>query len=329
MIIQTNIDLHKYSTFGLRAKAKYIATITKESEFSELSDFIADVDAPILSLGGGSNVLFCADYPGVIVKNDLKGITRQSNGLIRCGAGTKLDDIVSFSITNQLYGLEPLSFIPGTIGGAIALNAGAYGTTISQWLDTLRVYDVESREFITLSRKDLTYWHRSSILRKQRGSKWIIVDVLLGLAELPVTSNHPKVPSDLHGQSLREEIKILRSHLPDPAQIQNAGSFFLNPIVTDQRANKILKDHPGCAMRKYDSKHFQLASGWLIEKAGLKGKVIDDFLISNSHANIVINQNPRATGQDVKRFAEKVNTYISEMFGIYIEPEPLLIGAIL
>lgn len=326
MVIQNNVDLHTYSTFGLRAKAKYLATITKDTDIPDLATFIEDINAPALNVGGGSNMLFCTDYPGVLIKNAMDSVSLHGKHTIRCGAGAYLDDVVAFSVQNNLYGLEPLSYIPGTIGGAIVLNAGAYGANIGHYLKAVRAYDTENNRIVILDASELNYWHRTSIFRSQHGSRWIIMDADLHVSVKPIEHIHPKINSDLHGQELRDQIKILRSHLPNPSEQKNAGSFFLNPTVTNLKAENIRKSHSDASMRPYNSTHHELACGWFIEQAGLKGARINGFHISDKHANIVINENERATGRDVRKFVDAVNERVGDMFGITLQPEPLLVG---
>ncbi len=327
MNMSTNADASSLSTLGIKANVSYLAEINKESELVELSDFIETLRLPSINLGAGSNLTFCADYPGVAVRSKLDFIEQAGHRLVRVGSATKLDELVSWSIARNLSGLEALSLIPGTVGGAVALNAGAFGSTIADHLDSVRVYDISQRRSRLLGKSELNYWHRSSIFRQRRGDGWLILDAIFKLKnsfQLPV---HPKInPIISNPAALRQAVTGLRSHLPDPVVSRTAGSFFLNPTVTNRTAEILKSRFPGLAIRNFDSNHQQIAAGWLLDAAGLRGLRFNGFYLDHNHANIVINENAGANGGDLISFISYVQTVIKQFCDLDISVEPLLIG---
>lgn len=331
MIIKTHSDLQILSTFGLRASSKYFLEFDNSSELLEISNFVNDLQLPTLSIGGGSNMIFCADYPGIIVKNLSQSIELDTKSKITVSSGYDLDSLVSWAIDRGLSGLEALSGIPGTVGGAIALNAGAYGQSISNSLLSVRVYDIASRKLHSFDTADLHYWHRSSIIREKRGNDWIILDATFKLHRKLQVPDHPKIIS-LPQKSLstpdelRKSILELRKHMPNPYILRNSGSFFLNPTIPNNVGDKLQAQFPNIAMRQYDSRHKQVSTGWLLDTAGLKGQRIGKFYFHNSHANIVINESTSNNGRDLIEFIKQVQQTIFDKFAIHIVAEPLLVG---
>jgi len=326
VVIYKNKNLSSHSTFGMHANAYYYLEFDQRSDLLDVSEFINQTASPSLSLGHGSNMIFCSDYPGVVVHNTASEIKRTSQHLIHADAGVHLDQLVQWTLDQGLFGLEALSGIPGTVGGAVALNAGAYGAMIRDYISSVRVFDVDTNELMSFDRSELHYWHRSSVFREKRGNNWIIVDATFKLSKKPRSFVHPKLISDKFGHELRQDILHLRSHFPDPSIYRNAGSFFLNPTVPNSVADVIKERFPDCVMRPYDGRHQQIAAGWLLETNGLKGSRYKGFYISDLHANMVINENPSATGVTLIDFIRFVQQRIYEMFHIHIVAEPLLVG---
>lgn len=331
MIIEKRKDLQSVSTFGLKAHANYFLQFQSDADLLEISDFINELNLPSLTLGGGSNMIFCADYPGVVIQNKIDDKAKSSRSKITVSAGVQWDDLVSYAIDQGLSGIEALSGIPGTVGGAIALNAGAYGENVKSILDSVRVYDVDTRKLHSFDVSELKYWHRSSIFREKRGNDWIIVDASFKLPTRLRIPEHPKIQALSAKQlsdplELRQAVLDLRGHMPNPYQERNAGSFFLNPTIPNAVAAKLRARYPDIAMRPYDARHEQIAAGWLLDQAGLKGTAFGNFAFHEQHANIVVNTSPHSTGKDLLGFIGKVQELLYNRFGIHIVAEPLLVG---
>ncbi len=327
MVIQNRYDLSKSSTFGLKANSKYYVQVTDYSQLGLVSDFIEEVRLPSINIGGGSNIIFCSDYPGVVVKSDLSSIERLDSRRVRVDSGVELDRLVQFSIGEGLSGLEALSGIPGCVGGALALNAGAYGCNISELVESIRAYDLHDRVMRSLTPADLRYWHRSSIFREARGNNLFIVDATLKLSkEFRVAQHHKLENADLaNSASIRQHILALRSHLPDPYRKPNCGSFFLNPTITNHQADRLLIEFNDMVMRDYGKNHKQISAGWLLDNLGVRGKEFGCFKFIKKHANVVVAK-PGASGRDLAEFITIVKIMVMDKYKISLSVEPLLIG---
>jgi len=331
MNIQTKKDLQPLSTFGLKAYSHYYLEISDDAELLEVSDFISELRIPSLTIGGGSNMIFCSNYPGVVIKSKIESIEQNSTTKVTVSSGMSWDEFVLWSISKDLSGVEALSGIPGTVGGAVALNAGAYGQSVKETLQSVRVYDITTRKLRSYATDELHYWHRSSIFREKRGNDWVIIDATFKLRRSMSHPTHPKIIS-LPEQSLqspdalRRAVLGLRSFFPNPYKVQNSGSFFLNPTITNAQANKLKEVFPGIVVRAFDKKHQQISSGWLLDTAGLKGTRIGNFSFSKRHANLVINNASDSSGKDLLQFITHASKIVKYKFGINLVPEPLLVG---
>jgi len=331
MIIHKQVDLQELSTFGLKASAKYLLEFDSHDDLSEVSGFVEDVQLPSMTIGGGSNLIFCSDYPGVVIKNTSSDISRHGPQKVTVSSGVVWDDFVVWSISQGLCGLEALSGIPGTVGGAVALNAGAYGTTVKDSLFSVVLYDIYKRKLYSLTTSELHYGHRSSIFRENRGNNIIIVDATFLLHEKLYLPNHPKInelPYDQRSSPslLRKSILGLRGHMPSVATNHYSGSFFLNPIIPNKLAGQIRVKFPSILMRPFDGRHQQVASGWLLEQSGLRSTRSNKFYFHENHANFVMNESSGATGKDLSDFIMSTQEIVYSKFGIQIVPEPLLVG---
>ena len=329
MIIHYRKDLTDFSTFGLKACSRYLVEFDDDKDLLEVSDFVQTTNLPALSIGGGSNIIFCADYPGVVIKNTARDIERLSYTSVRVSAGCALDDFIAWCITNNYFGIESLSGIPGTIGGAVALNAGAYGSTIKDYLSQVRVYDIRTRKLAVFTTEELHYWHRSSVFREKRGNDWLILDATFKLRRKLIIPYHTKTHAlsekvKKSAVEFRNSVIDLRSHMPNPYVHRNSGSFFLNPTLTNKRADKLKFLFPDVASRPYTPTHAQVSAGWLLDNAGLRGQKYEGLYFHQDHANIVINEKAQ-TGRDLASFIRYVQQVIYSKFGIHIQVEPLLI----
>lgn len=327
MKIIPDYDLTTCSTMRLPARTRYLAEITTESDLSYLRTFQKDTRLPALTIGGGSNSVFCSDFPGIVVRADFRHIEHPTACMVRVGSGVPLDDFVAWSVNRGLSGIEALSGIPGSIGGAIALNAGAFGQKIQQVIESVRVYDIHDGRQLILSKRDLHYGHRSSAIRATRGGRFIIIDALFRMKKAFVVPVHPRLKGAeaTNPESLRSIVLRLRSAMPDVRTKQTVGSFFLNPIITNAAAVRLTKALPHVRMRRYDARHHEVAAGWLLEACELRGSTLHGFTCSDTHANI-ITAATGTSGIDLARFVAEVRKKVVSRTGILLGIEPLLIG---
>lgn len=335
--ILTNYDLFPLNTFGLRARTAQFCELTDVGQLLELYD-LPDFDpTKTIWIGGGSNVLFMEDHDGLVVRMANKGIQEvgRENGkvLIEAQAGEIWHDFVLKTINMGLNGLENLSLIPGTVGAAPVQNIGAYGVEVKDLIHSVRCVDLETHEFVDLSKEDCRFGYRDSTFKHEGKGRFVIVSVTFEL-------NTRFTPNLQYGnlEQLVDEIcagreptakdvsnavcQIRSSRLPDPAVLGNVGSFYKNPIVPMAKVDELLAKHPDMPYYpQADGKTAKLAAGWLIDKCGLKGKQIGGAAVHDKQALVLVNKN-QASAADVRGLSNFICAEIWITFGVSLTVEP-------
>jgi UDP-N-acetylmuramate dehydrogenase len=333
-MIFENISLKKYNTFGLDVKADYLVQIKTEEEACSLFKSQNNLKHPLLIVGGGSNILFTNDFKGTILYPDLKGIKIEDENfgdgkvLLSAGAGVEWDDFVGWCVNNGLGGIENLSLIPGKAGATPVQNIGAYGVEIKDFIEKVRVISVSDGSVHFFNNSECEFGYRNSIFKNREKGKFLVTRVFYNLMRNPVLN--------LSYDSLKEEldrtgpetltnirqavISIRKNKLPDPELTGNAGSFFKNPVVSEELAKKLLEVYPD--MPVYDEKPGtkKLAAGWLIDRCGWKGKRIGDAGVHPKQALVLVNYG-KASGKEIFSLSEEIRKSVSEKFGIDLERE--------
>lgn len=292
---------------------------------------------PIFVLGGGSNVIVHDEgYPGIVVRNGIKGfekIAEDATSLtIKIGGGENWDEIVKKTVDMNLSGIEALSAIPGTVGAAPVQNIGAYGQEIADTFVSLEAYDSQTDQFVTLSAEQCNFSYRHSIFRGEAKGRFFITSVTLQLRKSPpsppfyealakyfeehnVTFFTPQVIRDA-------TIAIRKDKLPDPTERPNAGSFFKNAIVENWQLPELQAEYPDIPHYDLGDGKFKVPTGWLIEKAGFKGQVINGMRVHDKNALVLINEG--ATGYaDLAAARDEIAGTVRDTFHVQIEQEPL------
>lgn len=252
MEIRENVELKKHCSYGVGGPARYYAEPTSTSELSELITEFHEKDIPLFILGKGSNILMSdAGFDGAVINlSEMKEISISEN-TVTAQAGALLTKTVMKAVTLGLAGMEDLAGIPGTVGGGVLMNAGAYSQTISDTLVSVTWLDMESGEIITSPKEELTFSYRTSSFKNRSA-------VILS-AQFSLTEGDPA--------ALRETVMAIQEkrRAMQPLNFPSCGSVFKRP--------------PG----NY--------AGALIEAAGLKGFSVGGAQVSEKHANFIINQN--------------------------------------
>ncbi len=323
-------DLTPYNTFRVSAKARYFVLVEKQDELTGLIDFSKKTGKPLLLIGQGSNVLFVNDPDFVVAKllfDDIKITEKtQDTTLITVQAGAVWDDVVWFTVKNNLYGAVNLSFIPGTAGAAPVQNIGAYGTELSDIVHSVSFFDTETKTIKTLSKQECEFGYRTSIFKTRLKGKAIITGITLKLNNRPEFNLNYKDLAPLAQSAhlsltlLRLTIgKIRRKKLPDPSVIGNAGSFFKNPIINKDQARKLRQRFRN--MPQYPAGNsVKIPAGWLIDNLGLKGYRMGDAGVYEHNALVLVNYG-NATGKDILKLADHIRQKVLETYGILLEPE--------
>lgn len=327
-----NIDISARNSFKVHQQAAKIVEFDHNDELPQL--FAEHIKGEWMALGGGNNILFTRDIePTLIVPCNcqIEILSQNENSAhIRVGAGLEWDDLVAWSVENDLWGLENLSLIPGKVGAAPVQNIGAYGAEAKDCIVNVEMYFPEQGNFITLAAEHCNFAYRESVFKHSLKGRVIITAVEFMLSK----QAQPKLGygdvtakvEELGGVSLKNIrnaiCSIRRYKLPDTAVTGNAGSFFKNPIVSTTIAEALAAQYPD--MPRYgtsDPHSTKLAAGWLIDQCGLKGYSEGNVGVHHRQALVLINTTGNATGSEVITFARKVQSAVKDKFGIEIDTE--------
>ncbi len=328
MKVYNDISLKRYNTFGIDVKAEHLI------ECESLSDFetVAKGDGHRLVLGGGSNMLFLSDHKGLIIHPTMSGheiVNEKGNDVIvRAAAGTDWDSFVSSMVTQGFHGLENLSGIPGTVGASPVQNVGAYGADASQVVCRVEGYWFGTGEKFILTGDDCRFGYRNSIFKNEMKNRAIVslVDYHL-YKDAPLNLDYGPVRQmveSMGGASLtnvRNAILNIRNQkLPDPKVQGSAGSFFKNPEVSTDVASRIAKDFTDVPQYQLPDGRVKIPAGWLIERAGWKGRALGEAAVHDKQALVLVNRG-NATGSDVMALAEAICNDVKKMFDIELDME--------
>jgi UDP-N-acetylmuramate dehydrogenase len=328
-------SLKAFNTFRVDARAGLLLTIETEEELLSLSPFCAKRD---LVLGEGSNTLFAGDVPGTVFLNRIAGKeileVKDKQVLVEVGAGENWHQLVLWSLKHNLYGLENLSLIPGSTGAAPIQNIGAYGVELSSVLESVTAWDWQMSAWVTLRQDECELGYRDSRFKSRERDRYLITSVRLQLdQEFRPRLDYSGLRQELAmegssrptGRAVSDAvIRLRRARLPDPAVAGNAGSFFKNPVVSRADGSALLADNPDLPYWLTGDSMLKISAAWMIEQCGLKGFRNGDAGISDQHALVLVNY-ASATGAEIQKLAEHVQSVVYAQFGIRLEPEPRII----
>ena len=333
-MIRVRVDLSRLNTFALPARARFFAELTDQDELPDLLAFADHQALPVLILGGGSNLVFTEDFPGLVIKMALKGVQFDSNNgscLVTAAAGENWPDLVEHCLDKHCYGLENLSLIPGCVGAAPIQNIGAYGVELKEVFHSLRGWDRLEQCWRTLTSEDCQFAYRDSVFKQELKNRFVITEVTLKLQTEPTVDTHySALAQALSQQGLQQPsprqvadavITIRKSKLPDPFELPNAGSFFKNPIVSGQQAKVLADKFPAMPQYPQSDGRVKLAAAWLIDQAGWKGKQVGDVACHQRQALVLVN-NGLADGQQVLNIARKIQSDIKQRYAVELDIEP-------
>ena len=334
MLLLKNHSIKNLNTFGVDVKAKLFTEAFSEEELLELICDKNIMQEKKLILGSGSNILFTKDFDGLIIKDSISGINvveeNEDFVLVEAGAGVIWNDLVNYCVEKNFGGVENLTLIPGTVGAAPIQNIGAYGQELADTFFSLNGVFIETGEWKSFNREQCDFSYRTSIFKKKLKNEFIITSVKLKLSANPKPNTNYKILNDhllqkgLANPNIKDVSKaiaeIRRSKLPDPLKIGNAGSFFKNPVLSDETINKLKTEFPDLISFPSETGQAKVSAGWLIEKCGWKGKRVGDVGTSADHALIVCNFG-NATGAEILEFAMRIKEEVANKFGITLEEE--------
>lgn len=335
---EKNFSLQKYNTFGLDAKGRYYFEFTEEEDLPAfLCNFEEWQCLPLLFLGGGSNLLFTADFGGLILHVNVPGIAIVKEDdrqvWLESGAGENWDNFVSWCVNSGYSGLENLSLIPGNVGAAPVQNIGAYGVEAGECVSSVKGFDLKTFDFREIPAESCEFGYRDSIFKRQLKGRFIVTSVIFKLNKFPVfRMNYGDLNEEVEksgGPSLKHireaVLAIRRRKLPDPEILGNAGSFFKNPVVKQNRAAELKATFPALPVYPAGTGYSKLAAGWLIEQCGWKGFRTGDAGVHEKQALVLVNYG-KATGEQLLELSRKIRESVMDRFSVDLEPEVLLIG---
>ena len=339
MEITSNLSLKELNTFGLDIHASHYCIIHTVDELRELIKMEQAQGLPKLILGGGSNMLFTEDYRGLIIHNQIMGISIASETddhvLICTGGGVNWHNFVLYCVDHGYGGIENLALIPGCVGAAPIQNIGAYGVEIKDTFYKLTAVELNNGSIHQFSREECQFGYRDSIFKREAKNKFIIVDVTFKLSKHPqLNMSYGAIANQISESNIvnptikdvcNTVIVIRKSKLPDPKEIGNAGSFFKNPEIPIGQFEKLKEKFPDVVGYQAHHDKMKVAAGWLIEKSGWKGKRIGNVGMHDKQALVLVNYG-NATGEELIAHARKVKAGVMNDFGIDLEMEVNIIS---
>ena len=339
MLLKEKFSLLSHNTFGIDAYCRLFIEYSDISELKEALKKVKEMHIPMLHIGGGSNLLFTKDYEGVVLHAGSKNIKiikeTEDNIYIEADAGVMWDEFVEWTIKHGSFGLENLSLIPGEVGASAVQNIGAYGIEVCQYIDRVKTLEVATEKYHEFTNEECIYGYRHSIFKGELYGKHIVTSVVYKLSKVftphleygalkTQLEKHNLNAKDITAQQLRKLIIDIRNEkLPNPNDIGSAGSFFMNPIVSEEKFVALYQQYP--TIPHYPAKNgIKLSAGWLIDQAGWKGKKFKNAGVYEKQALVLVN-NGGATGDDVVQLAQSIQKDILEKFGINIKPEAIYI----
>jgi UDP-N-acetylmuramate dehydrogenase len=339
IFFQRNVSLQERNTFGIAVMAHRYANVTDEEALRQWCAMHGRA-SPVFIMGGGSNLLFTRDIDAPVMHIAPRGIRvveeDAHTALVEAMAGEPWHAFVLWTLSHGFSGLENLSLIPGYVGAAPVQNIGAYGVEIKDTCDSVIAVDTQDGSLRTFSREACAFAYRDSVFKHLQRDRYAITRVHFRLSkhftsriqygdlrsELSIANIAAPTASDVS----RAVIAIRSRKLPDPAVIGNAGSFFKNPVVSTETADALTARFP--EMARYAAPNgVKLAAGWLIERAGWKGRRLSPqsaAAVHEKHALVLVNHGG-ATGAEIAQLARAIQADVALTFGVELEAEPRIV----
>lgn len=323
MKVFENISLKPYNTFGIDVKARRVVVL-------EPGDEVPPLEGEVLVIGAGSNMVFTKDYEGtVITLSNTFHLSPFTSHLVTAWGGMVMDDLIQWTLDNGLYGLENLSAIPGTVGASAVQNVGAYGAEAKDFIESVEAYDLQERRHCTFSNADCRFAYRDSFFKHHPG-RYLILRVTYRLSNTFTPNLSYKALENLPhytAQQLREAITEVRwNKLPRPEEHGSAGSFFKNPVVDEDTYLRLKDEYPDMpdAHMTPASGGYKLSAGWLIDKAGWKGRTQGRAGVWPKNALVLYNADG-CSGDEVRALAQAIQQDVKQKFGVALDPEAIII----
>jgi UDP-N-acetylmuramate dehydrogenase len=354
MIVEKNISLKKYNTFGIEAKALQLVRIKSEAN---LQAILADPELaslPKFILGGGSNIVITADVKPLVLKVEMMGKRLVSEDakawIVEAQAGEDWHEFVKWTLENGWPGLENMAMIPGTVGASPVQNIGAYGVEFQDRFESLDAVNLQTGELMQMQAIHCGFGYRDSVFKHGPG-QIVGASSAMGLAgRALITKVRFRLPKAWRAETSYTDIQkrvtelgtphptalqifemvcaIRKAKLPQPEVIGNVGSFFKNPTVTADQCADIIAREPKLVHYQLSNGEYKLAAAWLIDACGWRGKTVGHAGVYEKQALILVNKGGASrpcTGGEVVTLAQAIQTSVYERFGIRLEIEPVVV----
>lgn len=343
--VRRNVPLAPLSTLGVGGAARFFMRATSTGDVAAAHEWATDSAAGLLVLGGGSNLVVAdAGFDGLVLQVALSGLEWAADGgdcLVVAGAGESWDGVVATVVERDLAGLECLSGIPGTVGGTPVQNVGAYGQEVAQTISHVIAFDRETSETRTLTNTECGFSYRASRFKGQDAGRFIVCGVAFRLRGGPPVTAYPDVRAQLALEGhetptladVRSAVLAVRRRKgmvidhEDP-DTRGVGSFFVNPVVTAERYERLLGEVGRDAARGFvlQNGDVKVPAAWLIECAGFsRGQRSGAVGLSSKHPLAIINRGG-ASARDVVRLAATIKRRVAVRCGVWLQPEPVFVG---
>ena len=333
MRVNENILISSLTTMRLGGVARYVLEIERPEEVPDAYGFARQFNMPTFVLGGGANTIGHDEgFQGVIIINRMQGMGEEKieDGVrLKVMGGEIWDNVVEYACERGLTGIEALSMIPGSAGAAPVQNIGAYGQEVADVLESIDVYDAHANTFRTLTKEELGFSYRKSLLNTTARNRFFVLAITLVLknGKMPrpfyrsiETYIDENGLTDFSPNGIREIVmKIRADKLPDPKQVASSGSFFKNVYLSEDEAEKA--EEKGIPI--YRGKDgFKINAGWLIEQAGFKGQLLHGIRVSDKAALVLINESAKSFN-DLMAAKSEIVGRVYDKFGYWLEQEPV------
>ncbi len=328
--IKRNVKLAPYTTLNIGAAAEFFAIIKSREDLDEAITWAKKNKQAIFILGGGSNLLITSKIKGLVIKNEIVGtqISAETKDEVWLTgqSGEVWSKFVSCAVKNELYGLENLYLIYGTVGAAPVQNIGAYGVELKDIFDSLVAIDLRTGKEKNFKLADCKFGYRDSIFKNKLKGEYFIYQVTVKLSKKPKFKiDYADIKAELQNKKptltnvIAAILKVRNSKLPSPVKLANAGSFFKNPEISVVQFKKLQLKYPD--IKSFAAgKKIKVPAGWLIEKAGFKGKKFGPVSMYEKQALILVNHGG-ANAKQVLRHIDRVQSAVLKQFSIKLEPE--------
>ena len=337
LVINEHHCLQDLNSLALPAMAEYFCSVSDIEESRQALAFARRRALPVTLMGGGSNMVFAGDLPGLVLHLNLKGVSHRPLGQdqveVTFAAGENWHQMVQYCLTRGWYGLENLSLIPGNMGAAPIQNIGAYGVELRDVFVSLEALEIATGDVVILDRQQCEFGYRDSIFKRAYRDRYLITQITLRLSTQPLVNiTYPALAEALTAAAPTPQLvgqavcRIRKQILPNPEVLPNVGSFFKNPVVGESVLASLQSNGSDAPSYRQADGSYKVPAAWLIDQCGFRGQRRGLVGVHEHQALVLINYG--GTGTDLLALAAEIQSAVIERFAIALEIEPRLYGLV-